>query len=639
MGNQLGTEFTVDIGGDKVNVSLDNSESTPVAPTVDSGVDNIEIIDDTATEPEPEPELVYVDLDDYTKTKVVEYIKSHRPKKLDVHDDFQSKIGGIDLVNKKLIPINIELYDKLKKVLDVYEPPTGKKYTKFVRYVRPGFGVDQIIKLNSTPKRNIPGNLNYGEVPAPHTPFNVSNITISEFDASFKTLEQKTDTLGISKKMLASLEKYHKQRLVACYNKLFNGIDDVNDISFGKTSFIYKEAKKGPKDQITSFRQIMAIPNAVSHFHRILALRLNEYLDKNNYVDKTIQKGGISGVNNGIIEQIYKVKETIKNATKFHKSACVMFMDISNAYGNLCVEKLAIVLKKYHIPQVFIDYITSYYSNFKYYAHSRQHDTDLLNWGDGLIQGCPLSAILFVLALNYVLKSIDAKYKATHGYTLDGAKIMLTGYIDDIAIICNSMAGLKTVFEELKTGMEELGLPLNMSKCGIMKIFPVDNAVIENIDIIDTYRYLGEYLTSDGKHVHSLKVFYKELGKRLFHIDKMRCDDDEKDTIFITTILPWLKRKMKIMYDLDEADRLNIIALVEKYIMKWGGNRTGYRLFSFILDVLAKSSDDVILNMKRVSKEDEELKANIKLANKIITDETVEVTYDEIKNAPIIGNL
>ena len=62
-------------------------------------------------------------------------------------------------------------------------------------------------------------------------------------------------------------------------------------------------------------------------------------------------------------------------------------------------------------------------------------------------------------------------------------------------------------------------------------------------------------------------------------------------------------------------------------------------MFSFILDVLAESSDDVILNMKRVSKEDEELKANIKLTNKIICDETIEVSYDEIKNAPIIGDI
>ncbi len=187
--------------------------------------------------------------------------------------------------------------------------------------------------------------------------------------------------------------------------------------------------------------------------------------------------------------------------------------------------------------------------------------------------------------------------------------------------------------------MNELGLPLNMSKCGIMKIFPVDNAVIDDIEVIDKYRYLGEYLTSNGEYVHSLKIFYKELGKRLFQIDKMRCDDDEKDTIFITTILPWMKRKMKIMYDLSEHDRLNIVALIEKYIKKWGGDRTGYRLFSFILDVLAESKDDVILNMKKVSKEDEELKNNINLVNKIITDETIEVTYDEIKNAPIIGDI
>nr|QBK88707.1 MAG: reverse transcriptase [Mimivirus LCMiAC01] len=617
------------------------SQPTTSQPTTSQPTTEQKPTEQKPTEQKPTEEKIVLDmnkLDTVALSKLVSYAKQNRPKKLAVEDDYQTRIAGVDLVNRKLIPMNMEFRDKISKVLDPYTPPEGVPYKKkYVRYVKPQFGLDQVIALNSTGKKDNLGVLDVGTIPKPTTPFNVTNITPDEFTNSFRDPAMNMDMLGISKKILIKLPRYHKVRFVNCYNKLFNGTDSVADISFARSSFIYKDAKKGPKDDIKSFRQIMAIPNSVSHFHRILALRLNEYLDKNNYVDKSIQKGGVSGIKFGILEQIYKVKEAIKNANTYNKSACVMFLDISNAFGNLNVGKLADVMKKYHIPDVFINYIKTYYANFKYYVHSKNLNSDLLDWGDGLIQGCPLSPILFVLSLNYVLKYIDNKYKKDCGYTLSTAKILLTGYIDDICIVANSMKNLKKVFDDMKSKFAALGLPLNVSKCAIMKIFPIeDGTVIPDVPVVEHYKYLGEYISSNGDYAKSYKDFLRDLGKRLNQIERSHHRNDDRVTSFCTQMLPWIQRKMLAMYDLSRDDRYKVVSLIKRYMTKWGGNYANIKVFNFIFDILAKSEDNVITNMKHNTKIDEELRTDVAMANHVMQDASIEVGYDTINKKPVI---
>ena len=267
-----------------------------------------------------------------------------------------------------------------------------------------------------------------------------------------------------------------------------------NKICFGRGSFIYKEAKKGPKNNLDSFREIVSIPTVISHFHRIMSLRVCDYLTKNNFINTSIQKGAMGGIKFGVLEQIYKVKEIIKHANENKKPLCLAFLDVSNAFGSLDRNRLFEILRKYHFDESIISYIKTYYEHFKYYAATKEWTTPLLNFPNGLVQGCPLSPILFVIALNYVLNHLNDKYAKEFGYPLgEDISVLFTAYIDDVCILAKDMKSLEIIYNKIKFFYECIGLKLNSSKSAIMRINCQENG-FDNVPLVNGYKYLGEYI-------------------------------------------------------------------------------------------------------------------------------------------------
>ena len=645
----------INVNGQSWNISLSQNggdQQTEVEQTVEPTVE-------PKVEPEVEPEVELTgksevviiddvvdnvklsDIDNYTVEQLIEYLKITRPEKKLVDNTFHDMVKNIDFENREIIPISIELYQKVKDVLFKYVAPVNKKKPKkkFHRYVAPKFNVEQIIKYNKINKETITDFLTLDPIPKPTIEFNTENITISEFDSAFKDPTLKIDMIGISKKMLQMLQQYHKLRIVNGYNKLWKGIIEPN--FFGKVAYIFKENKPGatPTD-IKFFRQIMVMPTIVKHFHRILTIRMANYIEKNNYIDTNIQKGGIS-VNSGCMQQIVKVKEVIKHANVNKKPACIMFLDLSNAYGNLNIDALTDIMGKYHMPDRMINYIKNYYKNFKYYAKSKIFDTKTLDWEGGLMQGCPMSSILFVLALNYILSHIDKKYKAECGYELENnSKFLLSAFVDDICIVANSMENLKKIYLDIKDKLDKLGLFLNLDKCAIMRINPTNDTTnievtsIENIPTVKVYKYLGGYISMDGTNSQSYSAFLSELGRNIARMDYKKATGEEKFSEFITYIVPWVRRQTNIMYDLTKDELIQITSIIRKSAKKWIGNYGQYEIFQSVNDILIKSNDNVIKKLDIITNVD--IKHNTEFVNNLLVDSTVHIEYDEISKKNFI---
>jgi hypothetical protein len=454
--------------------------------------------------------------------------------------------------------------------------------------------------------------------------------------------------IGISKKMLMYAPNYHKLRLINCYNKYLEGLHDIS-ICFGRSSYIYKDYKNGPKDDINSFREIVTIPTVVSHFHRILSLRINEYLDKNKYFDKTIQKGGVSGIKNSIFEQIYKLKNVIKHAHKHDKidknieekgnELCILFLDISSAFNNLDRDRVYKILGSYHVDIKFINYLKMYYDNLHFYANTKDWTTELIKWKKGLVQGCPLSPILFVTALNYIFTYLDKKYKEEMGYKInDECKILFMAFVDDVCILTKDMDSLQDMYNKIKFFFECLGLPLNKDKCAIMKINSKSHSTgFDDIKIVNSYKYLGEYVSSDGTTIESYSKFISMLGKKLYALDKRKkIDNATKLGIFSKCMLPWIQRKMIIMYDISRQDRLKIAGLIQKYLNRWN-NTDSVKIFTFMTDMLTSTTDKVIINAD-FDEIDDVLRDDVDLGN-LVANNSVDFSYSSINKEPDVDTV
>lgn len=543
-------------------------------------------------------------IDDFSKTQIIEYVKSMKLKSLKIDNTTKEKIKRIQLVCTNLIPMCIELYEKL--CITIPENKVEYTNTKLINkkkyFIKPEFDMADIMNHISQQisVNNNNYNINFYNVPNPVINFNNNPITIDEFDKAFNDNSYSKDMIGINKKMLSLLPNYYKITIINNFNRMYRGLELINNIAFGKGLYIYKFSKNGPKNDINSFRLIVTIPNIVNHFHRILALRLSNYMITNKYIDTTIQKGCIGGQKCSVFQQIYKLKEIIKDANLKKNKCAIIFLDIKDAFGNLNRNSLFQIMEKYKIDSNLINYLKTFYDNFEYYISLNENYTITFKWNHGLIQGCSLSPILFVTALSYVSSYLE-QFKEEHGYQIsDNIKILQLVFLDDICLICKDCESLIYVYTKLEEVLKQLGLSFNYNKTAIMLIndnSKLDKTCLENISKVNVYKYLGEYISSDGTNYESYEKFLSELGKKLYIIDKKNVTNDIKLNQFNEWILPIIHRRLTIMYDLKNNQKFAISSLVNKYMKKWGNNEE-IKLFSDISSIIRESNDIIIKNMK-----------------------------------------
>ena len=577
------------------------------------------------------------EIDSFSKTQLMDYIKDFKTKHLNLDESFFENLKTVELENSDMLPMCLEFYEKCLKISSEFKPPADSTKNSRMYFVRPKFGIDDIKKsIGATSNPVVTTKLNETLMQIPTTVVSMKNddITLEEYNNSFNNVMMKKDMVGITKKLLRDMPQYLKIRFINCFNQLLSDLSKVNKISIGKGSYIYKTGKHGSTLDINSFRQVVSIPNAVSQFHRILTLRLNTYLQTNKYLDTSIQKGGVSGQRFAIFEQFYKIKNVIKHANKNNKSLAILFLDISNAFGNLNLEALYKILDIYNVDKNFIQYLKEFYSKFEYYIQTLNIKTENFKWGSGLIQGCSLSPLLFILALNYVLTYLDKEFKNQLGYNFDDVnRILLTAFVDDICIICKDMNSLDIVYKKLKDLLGPLGLPINKAKSAIMVVNDKTSVTGELNDInkVNVFKYLGEYISNDGTCIESYIQFLKLVTRKLKMIDvKITLSTDDKIKLFNSFVVPWIQRKTLAMYDISMTNRLKIVSIIKPYLEKWG-YKEEINIFSNITPIINSSNDCIISNIKFDTTDfDEELEENIEYATFVLKDSSVKLEYSQI---------
>ena len=57
-------------------------------------------------------------------------------------------------------------------------------------------------------------------------------------------------------------------------------------------------------------------------------------MTKNQYIDRSVQKGFLQGIS-GCIEHTFSLQELLKDAFREHREIVIAWIDLANAYGSL----------------------------------------------------------------------------------------------------------------------------------------------------------------------------------------------------------------------------------------------------------------------------------------------------------------
>ena len=104
--------------------------------------------------------------------------------------------------------------------------------------------------------------------------------------------------------------------------------------------------------------------------------------------------------------------------------------------------------------------------------------TDWFQIGIGVRQGCMLSACLFNLYAEYIMRNIGLE-EAQAGIKIAGRNITNLRYADNTTIMAESEKELESLLMKVKEESEKVGLKLNIQKTKIMASGPITSWKID----------------------------------------------------------------------------------------------------------------------------------------------------------------
>ena len=208
------------------------------------------------------------------------------------------------------------------------------------------------------------------------------------------------------------------------------------------------------------------------------------------------------------------------------------------------------ILLAYGIPKETVAAITILYRNTKVKVRSPDGDTEYFDIVAGVLQGDTLAPYLFIICLDYVLRTSIDKGKE-NGFELTKKRsrrypattITDADYADDIAILANTPDQAETLLHSLERAAASIGLYVNAHKTEYMCYNQTgDISTLEGtpLKLVDKFTYLGSSVESTEKDIETRLTKAWTAINRLSIIWKSDLTDKMKRSFFqaaVTSIL------------------------------------------------------------------------------------------------------
>ena len=110
---------------------------------------------------------------------------------------------------------------------------------------------------------------------------------------------------------------------------------------------------------------------------------------------------------------------------------------------------IQLALRMYHVPEDIQVTLDKYFNGFWVRLSTNSHNTDWINLEIGIAMGCTISPILFVMAMEVILKAAEGRAGWAN---LGGVFYMspLKAFMDDTTVICSNEAETCRMLERLE---------------------------------------------------------------------------------------------------------------------------------------------------------------------------------------------
>ncbi|XP_078580636.1 uncharacterized protein LOC144864435 [Branchiostoma floridae x Branchiostoma japonicum] len=264
-----------------------------------------------------------------------------------------------------------------------------------------------------------------------------------------------------------------------------------------KRGTIIKLPKKGDLTQCKNWRGIMLLSVASKLLCRIILNRTANAME-------TKLRDNQAGfrANRSCSDQIATLRVIVEQSTEFNSQLYAVFVDYEKAFDSLDRTSLWNILAHYGIPPKIINMIKVFYNNFQAQVSHEGDLTEPFNMTTGVRQGCLLSPLLFITALDWVMRETTKDARTGIQWTLTDMLDDLD-FADDLALLCHTISQMREKTQRLEHKSGQVGLIINAGKTKEMRVKTVGNAKpvccrgIE-LETVKDFTYLGSVISSDG---------------------------------------------------------------------------------------------------------------------------------------------
>ena len=342
-------------------------------------------------------------------------------------------------------------------------------------------------------------------------------ITLPEIEAAISNLKLcKSSGLDfITNEVIKSLPKSWINYLRMIFNKI---------LQTGKypykwaSSVIQPIYKSGNRNLPSNYRGISLITCIGKLFTRIINERLKKWAENSNILCKEqfgFQKGKRT------TDALFILTTLIQKQISNKKQLYCCFVDFNKAFDSVSHDLLWAKLTEQGVNPQLIKLLKSYYSKSKSCVRTPDQGlTNMFSTTRGVKQGCNLSPLLFSLYINSLPESIHPT-----GDTIFPSSCVM--FADDVVVFSDDPHSLQNILNSLDTFCKQLSLQINPVKTKILvfgkhpkrvtQIWKIDN---NTVDIVDSYKYLGTWLSWKGDFKICLDKIYKRTILSLLQLQQ-----------------------------------------------------------------------------------------------------------------------
>ena len=229
-----------------------------------------------------------------------------------------------------------------------------------------------------------------------------------------------------------------------------------------RTSVLSLIFKKGDPLLLNNYRPISLLNVDLKLLSHVLAQRLKKILptiiseDQTGYI-----KNRFIGFN------LRQIQDIIDYAELYKIEGAIVFVDFSKAFDSLEWDFILTTLSHFGFNNCFIQWVKTLYTDIQTCVINNGWISETFKNSRGIRQGCPLSALLFVLAVEIMAQRLrDNKNIKGINVKLDNKNhsIKISQLADDTTLFCNSKTDVELALNEIEIFGTYSGLIPNRNK-------------------------------------------------------------------------------------------------------------------------------------------------------------------------------